>query len=177
MPDQVRHDECFQGQRPLRIKVFCGAQPARGPFLQKSDPLLARSYLTHAQNLMRPQIPRHHQPGMAPRPVIPQLLMHPVRILPQIHIRRPCLHRRVILRARYRCVTVIRIFNQPARAAMGAGYAHQCRFGCAPAPFSSISRPSANRSSRYAAATSCGAPSAIRCAKQKPDAGVALNPP
>ena len=53
----------------------------------------------------------------------------------------------------------------------------QCRFGCAPVPSSSSTRPDANRSSLSFAAAACGAPVAIRCAKHQPEAGVALNPP
>src|SRR5271165_1142420 len=128
---------------------------------------------------MRGDIARNHQPGMAAGAMVPVFLARAFEIVTHIHVISPFLGRRgaAVFRAGHPGILGVEEFFHATRAAMGTGDAHQCRFGCAPTPFSSISLPSAKRSSRYAAATSCGASRAMRCAKQKPDAGVALNPP
>src|SRR6185312_2338458 len=53
----------------------------------------------------------------------------------------------------------------------------QCRLGWAPWPFSSIIAPRSKRSRRNSLASSCGVSVASRCAKTRPEAGVALKPP
>src|SRR5262249_57889578 len=138
--------------------------------------LLAASYLGDG---VAARVAGDHEPRLATGAVVPQLAMRAGGVVAQVDVIGEARERvgRARVRARRRGVAEIGKLAHVALAAMGTGNAHQCRFGCAPAPRSSIRRQLAKRSRRYAAATGCGSSRAMRCAKHQPEAGVALKPP
>src|SRR5206468_4293085 len=97
-------------------------------------------------------VARDHQKGLTTAAMIPELAMSAGRIVAQIYIIHELCRR--IRRPRIGTpqgrITVIAELPQVAAATMGARDSHhnQCRFGWAPAPRSSSSRPVWNRSNR-----------------------------
>src|SRR5680860_119134 len=103
---------------------------------------------------MRGDIAGHHEPGMAARAVMPMLLVQPRRIVAQIDVVDPSIARSRLeaLRPRDRGIAAIgELFERPLTA-IGTfdphGLRPQCRFGCAPMPFSSMTAPRGKRSRR-----------------------------
>src|SRR6185312_11793406 len=97
---------------------------------------------------MRGDVARHRKPGMAARAVMPVLLMQSGRIVAEIDVIDPVLLGRRVeaLRASDRGVAAIGELFQRPFTAIRTGDPHrgpQCRLGCAPMPFSSITPPPA----------------------------------
>ena len=94
---------------------------------------------------MRARVALDDEPAVAARRMEPQLAVQPGGVVAQIHVVVERSIGRVGLWTLRHGIAVMDEFVVAAGSAMGAVDTHQCRLGCGPWPFSSMTRPAAKR--------------------------------